>query len=78
MSETFQATYEGGVLRPDRPLALPELTRVVVFVQPATAQMPPPEPVSDEEFFRELDELAWDAPPLPADFSRADLYLDHD
>jgi hypothetical protein len=31
-----------------------------------------------DEWERELDELSDDAPPLPADFSRADIYLDHD
>lgn len=35
---------------------------------------------SDTEFFRLLDELASDEdlPALPADFSRADIYADHD
>jgi hypothetical protein len=42
---------------------------------PATAQ-----PLTDEEFERSLDELARGStlPPLPADFSRADIYSDHD
>lgn len=36
-------------------------------------------PLSDEEFNRILDALpADDLPSLPADFSRADLYADHD
>ena len=34
--------------------------------------------ISAEEMQRELDELSLDVPPLPADFSRADIYLDHD
>lgn len=37
--------------------------------------------VTLEEFDRILDELAAgpeDIPPLPSDFSRADIYLDHD
>ena len=37
--------------------------------------------VSAEDFDRRLDELAAGLPglaPLPADFSRADLYADHD
>jgi hypothetical protein len=29
------------------------------------------------ELVRQLDELSFDVPPLPADFSRADIYLDH-
>jgi hypothetical protein len=38
-------------------------------------------PLSDEEFDRLLDELSEGLPPLPplpADFSRADIYADHD
>jgi hypothetical protein len=34
-------------------------------------------PLSADELDRQLDELSFDAPPLPADFSRADIYLDH-
>jgi len=36
--------------------------------------------VSDAEFFQLLESLASDAdlPTLPSDFSRADIYLDHD
>jgi hypothetical protein len=32
----------------------------------------------DEEIERELDRLSFNGPSLPADFSRADIYLDHD
>lgn len=35
-------------------------------------------PFTADEFLQQLDELAFDAPPLPADFSRTDIYLDHD
>lgn len=35
------------------------------------------EPLTPSELVRQLDELSFDAPPLPADFSRADIYLDH-
>jgi hypothetical protein len=41
----------------------------------------PAPPLSDEEFDRLLDELSEGLPPLPslpADFSRADIYADHD
>lgn len=40
-----------------------------------------PGDVSVDEFDRILDELAstpTNAPPLPEDFSRADIYADHD
>jgi hypothetical protein len=33
--------------------------------------------LSVEEMDRQLDDLSLDVPPLPADFSRADIYLDH-
>lgn len=78
MSQEFHATYESGVLRLDSPLALPELARVSGVVTSMAAQPPQPELISDEQFFRELDELALDVLPLPPDFSRADIYLDHD
>jgi hypothetical protein len=35
-------------------------------------------PLSAEEIERQFDELSLDVTPLPADFSRADIYLDHD
>jgi hypothetical protein len=34
--------------------------------------------LSADELDQQLDELSLDVPPLPADFSRADIYLDHD
>jgi uncharacterized protein (DUF1778 family) len=40
----------------------------------------PTQELSDEEFERLLDQLSEGPtlPPLPADFSRADIYADHD
>jgi len=35
-------------------------------------------PLSAEEVDLQFDELSLDVPPLPPDFSRADIYLDHD
>ena len=37
-----------------------------------------PQELTADEFDRTLDELSGHAPPLPADFSRADIYYDHD
>ncbi|MEX0611818.1 MAG: hypothetical protein WD738_19910 [Pirellulales bacterium] len=34
--------------------------------------------MSADDVEREFEELSLDVPPLPADFSRADIYLDHD
>lgn len=37
-----------------------------------------PPALSAEEVQRQFESLSLDVPPLPADFSRADIYLDHD
>jgi hypothetical protein len=82
MSQEFQATYEHGILRLDVPLSLPKQTRVTGIVSnvesaatPSVAQ----KPMSDEEFERRFDELAMPLRgTLPADFSREDIYFDHD
>jgi hypothetical protein len=83
MGDEFHATYADGVLKLDVPLALPEQARVtglVTGIESASGQSiaPAASGLTDEEFERQLDELALDVPPLPADFSRADIYLDHD
>jgi hypothetical protein len=82
MSVEFHATYEHGILRLDVPLALPEQTRVtgvVSNVEPPAILSADEDQMSPEEFERQLDEVALDdVPPLPPDFSRADIYLDHD
>jgi hypothetical protein len=38
----------------------------------------PPQHAQFDEWERELEELSFEAPPLHADFSRSDIYLDHD
>jgi len=43
------------------------------FVQPST-----PDRMSIEDFEAFLEQEATDGPSLPDDFSRADIYLDHD
>ena len=81
MSEEFQATYEFGVLRLDKPLALPEQTRVTGVLRnldDASQASQVATPLSLEEFDRSLDQLSFEVPPLPADFTRSDIYLDHD
>lgn len=76
MAQQIQAVYEGGVLRPLLPLTLPEHARVTLDIVPAVVALPTM--LSDEEFDRQLAELGADGPTLPADFSRADIYADHD
>ena len=81
---TVRAIYENGVFRPTHPVDLPEASEVVFEPRPAEGPIEPifisrPNP-SPEEFRRLLDELS--ANPtgkvLPPDFSRADIYDDHD
>ena len=76
MAQQVPAVYEGGVFRPLAPLALPEHVRVTLDVTPTG--LAAPIVMSDEEFDRQLDELSAAGPTLPPDFSRADIYADHD
>lgn len=83
MSDKLHATCADGVLKLDVPLALPEhahVTGLVTGVESASGQpiVSAASGLTDEEFERQLDELARDVTPLPADFSWADIYLDHD
>jgi predicted DNA-binding antitoxin AbrB/MazE fold protein len=80
MTQQIDAIYDHGILRPLAPLALPDQTRVKVTVdaQPSdpSAQSLPCDAVAN--FESELDALVFDGPSLPPDFSRADIYADHD
>ena len=87
MTRNVEAVYEHGILRPLEPLDLAENERVTVTIQDhleaangAPSPAVPDVALSDEDFNRLLDELASGPalPHLPADFSRADVYLDHD
>lgn len=84
MQNAFHAIYEQGVLKLDAPLGLPEHARVTGFVTesetPRRESLPiAPSDAADDEFERMLDEFSiGGGTPLPADFSRADLYADHD
>ena len=78
MNQPFQATYEHGVLRLDAPLALPEQARVAGVIVTTVGEAPTANGSPDEGFMEELDSLSLDVPVLPGDFSRADMYLDHD
>jgi hypothetical protein len=66
-------------------LALPDQARVKLTVDAAFVQGPVEADESGgeanggaSEFDRELEPLLFDGPSLPADFSRADIYADHD
>jgi len=83
MTNEFHATYEQGVLKLDAPLSLPEQARVkgvVVGIETpnGVGQTTAPQ-LSDAEFERLLDEFSVSGcASLPVDFSREDIYLDHD
>lgn len=94
MTIDIDATYRDGALHPATPLNLPENTPVRVRVVTQPAVFPPsPFPTTREEVLairpksprftaEELDALiksfSISAPSLPDDFSRADIYCDHD
>ena len=87
MTRSIQAVFEHGLLRPLEPLNLVENARVIVTIDStseardgAAAPAETQTGLSDQMFESILDELASGPalPPLPADFSRADLYADHD
>jgi hypothetical protein len=66
----------------DQVLRLPpeDVEKVLRFVETLHPEAGPAmAPVSDEEFERLLDEVSAGPtlPPLPRDFSRADIYGDH-
>jgi predicted DNA-binding antitoxin AbrB/MazE fold protein len=85
MSQQIDAIYVDGVLKPLVPLALPDQARVKLIVD-ATVVQGSVEPDQSgtganggaSEFDRELEPLLFDGPSLPMDFSRADIYADHD
>ncbi|MGD9645422.1 MAG: hypothetical protein AB7U73_06895 [Pirellulales bacterium] len=61
-------------------LGYPSAEDYLLVVFGSDAILGSPQELSDDEFLRELDELASEdnLPSLPADFSRADIYADHD
>lgn len=80
----IHAIYENGVFKPKEPVSLPD--RSEVEFEPRLVKQPA-EPIfisdpnlSVEEFEKLLDAMAArpGGKPLPPDFSRADIYDDHD
>jgi predicted DNA-binding antitoxin AbrB/MazE fold protein len=74
MSDQIDAIFDGGVFRPLAPLSLPDQARVKLTVQPAV----PENGLPTADFNGELETLLFDGPSLPVDFSRSDIYADHD
>ena len=82
--QSVHAIYENGVFKPTEPVSLPESCEVEFeprlvnqAVQPVFIFDPNPSP---EEFRRLLDAMASrpTGKVLPPDFSREDIYDDHD
>jgi len=94
MSIHTQATYRDGVIYPEQPLDLPENTRLDVFVTPLSPQIAKQRQMADQreqpivrpaapritaQQFGEISKRhAVSVGSLPPDFSRADIYQDHD
>ena len=87
MTIDIDATYRGGAIHPDAPLNLPENTpvrvRVVARAAPLTrdeiiARRPKAAKITSEEFLARLDKYAVHVGTLSTDFSREDIYSDHD
>ena len=89
MSIQIEATYRDGVIHPNQPLDLPDNTPVSVVVPVVKSQakltreeiiaMRPKAPkITVEEFHALLDKYAVSVGGLPTDFSREDIYSDHD
>lgn len=90
MSIQFDATYRAGVIHPKQPLNLPENSEVRVVVVPigepakrlSDEEVEAPRPkaprFTGEELRERLAKYAVHVGSLPADFSREDIYNDHD
>jgi hypothetical protein len=85
MSIHVHAIYKAGLIHPDRPLGLPENTEVDLMVMPShgnhrnSLESRPTIPrFSPAELRDRLSRHAVSVGTLPTDFSRADIYQDHD
>jgi hypothetical protein len=89
MTIDIDATYRDGAIHPEVPLNLPNNTPVRVHVEPkaapistsrdeSLARRPKAPRITQEEFRARIAKHAIKAPPLPPDFSREDIYSDHD
>ena len=86
MSEQIDAIFDQGVLKPLAPLNLPDQARVKVTVETVNTEsvakqngtLDAPRGKEGDHFDSELEPLLFSGPTLPPDFSRADIYADHD
>jgi predicted DNA-binding antitoxin AbrB/MazE fold protein len=78
MSQDIDAIYDNGVFKPLVPLSLPDKARVKLTVETQPQADSAEAVVARADFDAALEPLLFDGPNLPADFSRADIYTDHD
>jgi hypothetical protein len=90
MTIQVHATYRAGAIHPDQPLALPDNTEVHVVVVPVSdstklaaaddieAIRPKAPRFTADELRQRLAKSAVQVGSLPPDFSREDIYSDHD
>jgi hypothetical protein len=83
------ATYRNGAIHPAQPLGLPENSELLLTIvpiddesrqhQPDIAAIRPKSPkITPEEFRALIEKHAVHVGSLPPDFSREDIYSDHD
>jgi hypothetical protein len=82
MTIDIDATYRDGAIHPDVPLNLPENTPVHVVVVPQPQNeivaLPPSPRFTVEELRERIEKFGVSVGTLPPDFSREDIYSDHD
>jgi hypothetical protein len=86
MSIHIHGTYKSGVIYPEQPLALPDDTKISIVVTPTpeqpSAEVPREQPaaprISREELEERIARYGVSVGSLPPDFSRDDIYSDHD
>jgi len=82
MTIDIDATYRDGAIHPEVPLNLPENTplHVTVVAKPQNEKpvLPPSPRFTAEELRERIAKYGVSVGSLPPDFSREDIYSDHD
>ena len=80
MSQIVPAIFKNGLFRPLAPVMLAEHDAVSLIVQSegVAASTNVETSPANADFDEQLSGLLFDGPSLPADFSRADIYAEHD
>jgi hypothetical protein len=82
MTIDIDATYRDGAIHPDTPLNLPNNTPVRIVIVPKqqkeTVVLPPSPRFTAEQLRERIAKYGVSVGTLPLDFSREDIYSDHD